>query len=538
MNLYNAEDLKAIDSETYSIFGYPESILMENAGSGSYRKLLKIYGEKYLKKAGITVICGKGNNGGDGFVIARYLLNIGADVKTVILSEFGSYSGISLKNLEILKKFGSKIVEIANENHIDILSRTLADTGLLIDSIFGTGLNRNIGGFFKKIICLINEMSDKYGFDIICVDVPSGLNSDTGSFMGAGIKKNIKSIFTFGGLKPGFYLQDGETFDLGAKTVLIDINHPKHLLEKYRSSLELLTEDDIIAILPVRKKTSTKFDYGHLLVAAGSTGKSGAAYMASLGGFKAGAGLVTLAVPSAINGIMEVKTTEIMTYPLDSGKTQDKKKGFFTVKAAQEIVNNILKGKEALVVGPGIGLHTETASFLFKLITLAGVPMVIDADGLNLLSKNMEILSEKKADIILTPHYKEMERLSGIDRKIIEKDPLKIGREFVKKYGVYLILKGSTMYIFHKNAKDISIQNRHNPLLASGGSGDVLSGVAGSFIAQGVSIYQSLQLSSFLIVYAANILSLKFGDTGAGAVKIASYIPFAIKSLKEKFNRI
>jgi NAD(P)H-hydrate epimerase len=533
MKLYYADNLKNIDSKTYSTFGYSEAVLMENAGSNSYKKLLDIYGENCFKNNIITVICGKGNNGGDGFVIARYLFNAGYNVKTVILSDARLYKGIALSNLKILTKLKSAIIEISKEEDINLLSKILSKTTILIDAVFGIGLNKEISGLYKKVIDLINN---KDNYNVICIDVPSGLNSDNGLFMGTGIKKNIKAVFTYGGLKPGFYLNDGEKLNLYNKIVLIDINHPKSLLEKYHSSIELLTEEAGARFLPLRKLSYTKFDYGHLLIIAGSPGKSGAAYMSSLAGLKSGAGLVTLAVPSAINTIMEIKTTEVMTYPV-----ADKEKGVFNTDSVKDIADNILKGKKAVVIGPGIGLKDETADFLYKLVEKIEVPIVIDADGLNLLSKNMEVLKklkEKKADIILTPHYKEMERLTGIDIKIIEKEPLKIAEEFVKKYGVYLILKDSSMFIFHKNGELKAIQSEHSPLLASGGSGDVLSGLIGSFIVQGVDIYSSLLLSAFLLVYTANNLRLRLGDTGAGASEIALNLPVAIKLLKEKYNSI
>ncbi len=535
MELYFSENLKKIDEESRSSFGYSENILMENAGSGCYRELLNLYGECRLLKAGITVVCGKGNNGGDGFVLSRYLFNSGFNVKTVILADRGSYAGTAKQNLDILINLGAEIVEVSQESGLSFFLEILDTTNILIDAIFGTGLSREIEGFLKTVVGAVNEKGGKNGlnenkeFDIICVDAPSGLNCDTGAFLGAGIKNGIKKIFTFGGLKVGFFVNEGEKLLLGEKATVIDINHPKKLLKKYSAGINLITEAAISKCFSGRKKTGTKFDYGHLLVVAGSSGKSGAAYMASFAGLKGGAGLVTAAVPSKLNDIMGTKTTEIMTYPVAGGDS-----GFFTESGASDISKNILKGKTAVVIGPGIGIDKETKMFLRRLIFEIKVPLVLDADALNILSEDMGYLKEISArtDVVLTPHFKEMERLSGVFRKDIESDPLSAGKKFTEEFGVYLVLKGPSMFIFDKKGRHISIQGIHSPLLASGGSGDILSGLIGSFICGGIGIYEAIRCAAFITAYSAKNLEGLYGDFGAGAVKIAENIPNSINLIR------
>ncbi|MHB1703171.1 MAG: NAD(P)H-hydrate dehydratase [bacterium] len=536
MELYFSDNLKKIDEESYSAFGYSEDILMENAGGGCYREFLKLYDKDFLKKISIAVICGKGNNGGDGFVFSRYLFNSSFNVNIAVLAEKASYKGIAAKNLDILIKLGASIIEVPSEDKISDLENMLEKSNVVVDAIFGVGLNRGLTGFFKKVIEVINEKNNcggnpeclkkiESGYDIICIDVPSGLNADTGEIMDAAITKNIKQIFTFGGLKTGFYINDGEKMLLNEKTVLIDINQPRQLLKKYASGVEIITEKEISRCFKERKKTATKFDYGHLLVVAGSSGKTGAAYMSSLAGFKGGAGLVTAAVPEKLNDIMETKTDEVMTYPVyDDGR------GFFIEKGAEIIKNDLLKGKNAAVIGPGIGLEEETKVFLRKLLSEINIPSVLDADALNILSEDTDILKQtaNKTDLILTPHFKEMERLSGIDRHIIEKDPINIGKKFVKEFGVYLVLKSSSMFIFDKNGEHVSVQCGHSSLLASGGSGDVLGGLIGGFISGGLSLYMSMKCAAFILVYSAKNLEKKYGYFGAGAVKIAENVPVSI----------
>ncbi|MGC8554746.1 MAG: NAD(P)H-hydrate dehydratase [Candidatus Acidulodesulfobacterium sp.] len=523
MELYFSDGLKKIDEESYAVFGYSENILMENAGGGCYREFLKLYDKNFLKKASIAVVCGKGNNGGDGFVFSRCLFNSGLNVNVVVLADKASYKGIAGINLDILVKLGAVITEIPSEDKIPDLENILEKADVVADAIFGVGLNRELTGFFKKVIEIINEKS--FGYDIICIDVPSGLNADTGEIMNAAITENIKKIFTFGGLKAGFYINYGEKLLLNEKTVLIDINQPRQLLKKYGSGIEIITEKEISRCFKERKKTSTKFDYGHLLIVAGSSGKTGAAFMSSLAGFKSGAGLVTAAVPERLNDIMEEKTDEVMTYPVDDGG-----KGFFIEKGAEIIKNDLLKGKNAAVIGPGIGLKEETKVFLRKLLSEINIPAVLDADALNILSEDTDILKQtaKKTDLILTPHFKEMERLSGIDRHIIEEDPIGLGKKFVKEFGVYLVLKSSSMFIFDKNGEHVSIQCGHSSLLASGGSGDVLGGLIGGFISGGMSIYMSMKCAAFILVYSAKNMEKKYGYFGAGAVKIAENIPFSL----------
>lgn len=540
MQLYFSENLKKIDEKSCKVFGYTENILMENAGGGCYRELLNLYGGDFLLKSNITVICGKGNNGGDGFVLSRHLFNAGFNVLTVILAPYDSYSGTAKENLGILNNLGSDIIEIAAEDKLPVLNEILDKTDILADAIFGIGLKRELSGFYKTVIETINQKCEnsgtfkkKSGFDVICVDTPSGFNADTGEFMGAGIKNNIRKIFTFGGLKIGFYLNDGEKLSLSEKIILIDINQPKKLLQEFSPGIDLLTEKEIAGYFSGREKTGTKFDYGHLLVIAGSSGKSGAAFMSSYAGFKGGAGLVTAAVPAKLNPIMESKTDEIMTYPVFDGGA-----GFFIENSASDISKNLLKGKSAVVIGPGIGLNAETRLFLRKLLFGIKVPLVLDADALNILSEDMGFLKEisDKTDIIMTPHFKEMERMTGVDRKAIEKDPLNAGKKFAKEFGVYLILKGSSMFIFDKNGGGVSVQCMHSPLLASGGSGDVLSGLIGAFICGGMSLYGAMKSAAFLLVYSANNLEGEYGDFGAGAVKIAENIPKSANFIKLKKN--
>jgi len=536
MELYFSENLKKIDEESYSSFGYSEDILMENAGGGCYRELLNLYGKSLLRQSAVTVICGKGNNGGDGFVLSRYLFNAGFNPKTVILSEIGSYKGIAKKNLDILINLGAEVTEISKEDKIPDLCVILDRTDILADAVFGVGLNREINGFFKKIIEIINDKNKELkNFDIICIDVPSGLNADTGEFMGAGIVNNIKKVFTFGGLKTGFYINAGEKLLLGEKTVLIDINQPARLLKKHRTGIEIITPEEISKCFRDREKTGVKFDYGHLLVIAGSSGKSGAAFMASYAGFKGGSGLVTAAVPAKLNDIMEIKTVEIMTYPVF-----DDDAGFFKENGAEIIKENLLKGKNAVVIGPGIGLREETKKFLHRILPEIKVPVILDADALNILSEDTDFLKKtaNEADLILTPHFKEMERLSGIDRKIIEKDPITVGKNFAKEFGVYLMLKGSSIFIFDKNGETVSLQCGHSPLLASGGSGDVLSGLIGAFICCGMSLFVSMKCAAFILVYSAKNLENEYGDFGAGAVKITENVPKAVNLLKKQQKEI
>lgn len=529
MKLYFSENLNKIDKESYSSFGYSENVLMENAGGGCYRELLKLYDKNILAKTNFAVICGKGNNGGDGLVLSKYLFNGGFNVKVVILADEDSYKGTAGANLKILANLGADIIKITGGGRLKPLSNILEHSNIVFDAIFGVGLNREISGFFRDVIELINKKSGLCGFDVICIDVPSGLNADSGEFMGTAVKYNIKHIFTFGGLKVGFYINEGESLLLDEKITLIDINQPKKLLNEYYSKTEILSPEDILPLFPDRIATATKFDYGHLLVVAGSTGKTGAAYMASLSGLRGGAGLVTAAIPSELNGIMEIKTTEIMTYPVfDYGK------GFFTEKSAADIIDNALKGKTAVVIGPGIGLNSESKLFLHRLMANIAVPMIIDADALNILSQDLGILKDigGKKDIILTPHFKEMERLTGIDRKTIARNPLKNGLDFVKEFGVNLILKGSSMFIFDKNGIESSIQVKHSTVLASGGSGDILSGLVGSFVCQGMTPLNAMKAASYIIVYSAKDLSSRYGDFGIGALEIANNIPYSVKKLK------
>lgn len=514
MYLVTASEMQQMDRQTIESFGIPGRVLMENAGLGATRVLLDQFDGIINKNVG--VIAGRGNNGGDGFVIARYLAQKGSDVTVYLLAESAGVKGDAAANFKLLAPLNVPVVEMPDEQSFLAHKTGILHQEIWIDALLGTGLKSDVKGYFKKIIEFINTL----GKPVFSVDIPSGLNSDTGQICGACIRAQATATFAFA--KTGHILFPGAEYTGYLK--IIDIGIPDYIAKNIRPKQHLLTPERIRTAFRPRIHDAHKGTTGHVLVVSGSVGKTGAAAMATMSAMRAGAGLVTLAIPESLNPVLETQVLEAMTYPLPETEN-----GIIGESSFDKIID-LLSGKKCLAIGPGLGEAAETKKLVHRIIKESPVTIVLDADGLNNIAGSTEILKKAKAPLILTPHPGEMARLMDSTAGSILKNRINCAREFAQEFNVHLVLKGARTIVAHPDG-NIFINPTGNPGMASGGMGDVLTGIIAGLAAQDLSPESATHAGVYLHGAAADTLAKKIGPFGYLATEVMNAIPSQIKLL-------
>jgi len=514
MIVVTAEEMRELDRLTIQKYGVPSVVLMERAGEGVARALLDSF--RRAARGGVLVVAGKGNNGGDGLVVARLLKKKRIPCEIVLLARKEELSPDAAKNLSAYLKAKGKIFEVGQES-LELLRQRLKGKRLLVDAILGTGLKEEVRGLYAETITLMNAS----GLPIVAVDLPSGLDADRGKPLGTAIMAEM--TVTFGYPKLGQVIHPGPSYV--GKLVVADIGiHPK-AVEEINPRAELLEQRNIRWLVPDREPDTHKGTYGHLLVLAGSRGKTGAAILACRAAMRVGTGLVTLAAPRSLNDIFASSMVEVMTEPL-----KDDSEGV-------ELLNDqgwqrLLDKKSALLFGPGIGIKDWARSALRWLLKNLTVPLVIDADGLNNLAEEVERIRSAKSPPVLTPHPGEMARLIGSDSAAINRDRVGVARSFARDHRCYIILKGARTVIATPEGK-VFINPTGNPGMASGGMGDVLAGILAGLLAQGFNIEDALELGVFLHGFVGDQVAGAKGEMGMIASDIIDALPRGMKTLKE-----
>jgi NAD(P)H-hydrate epimerase len=395
------------------------------------------------------------------------------------------------------------------------VKRDLEKFDILVDGIFGTGLDAEVRGYYREVIDHLNTLQRP----IVAIDIPSGLDADTGKPLGTAIRASL--TITFGLPKIGHLIPPG--FDFVGKVKVIDIGIPKKLMEEEKIPICLLEKEEIQRWLAIPRHPDThKGDYGHLLVIAGSVGKTGAAAMACQAALRMGAGLVTLAIPKSLNAIMEMKLTEVMTEPLPETPKQT-----LSLRAFSSIVR-LCENKKAVIIGPGLGTFKETQSLVLKLIRTLEIPIILDADGLTALATQPKTLPIKNRSVILTPHPGEMARLIRSTVKEVLEDRIGLSKNFSQTQHVHLILKGHPTLIATPKG-EVFINPTGNPGMASGGTGDVLTGMIGGLVCQGFDLLSSLQIAVYLHGMAGDEGVEEVGEKSLIASDIIEKIPALLK---------
>ncbi|MCK4404260.1 MAG: NAD(P)H-hydrate dehydratase [candidate division Zixibacteria bacterium] len=482
MKLVTSSQMKNIDKKTIEGLGIPGLELMEKAGRGTAQVVRQMLADPENKA--VIIFCGRGNNGGDGFVVGRYLSQWGAQVEFFLTAKKNEVKGDAKTNLDKAVDLDLPIVEVLKKDEIP--SRIKAD--LIVDALFGTGFVGEIKGYMKDIIEKINSSK----IPVLSVDIPSGLHADTGEFTGPCIKAN--RTVTMALPKIGHFFFPGK--DKSGKVSVVDIGVPQHVVKEENINLNLTTEEEVRQMIPKRSGDAYKGSCGRVVLIAGSTGMTGAASLASLSCLRAGAGMAILGTPKTLNPVMEIKMTEVMTKPLPDVR----KKGALALRGLGEI-RELLKWGDCYAIGPGLGQHFETIELVRRLVSKLKMPAVIDADGLNALAKDPSILKECKAPLILTPHIGELSRLNSVPSSEIAKNRIRYASEFAKEYNCVLVFKGAPTIISEPGGQTY-VNPTGNAGMATAGSGDVLTGIIVGLLAQMLMLNKDQDIKK-IILYSA-----------------------------------
>lgn len=520
MKVVTAEEMRNIDRVTIEKYGIPGEVLMERAGLSVAEKIRALFDKKK-----VIVLAGGGNNGGDGIAAARNLHNWGWHVRVLLMLREDKLSPDCLSQYRMAKHSG-----VAIEFRKGVAEKDLHGS-LVIDALLGTGINKDVTSFMAEVIRFLNAADVK----VIAVDIPSGISSDSGQIMGAAVQADC--TITFGLPKIGHILYPGAYYS--GQLYVEDIGFPEELLSAESLGFETIEKKSASLLIPERPKYSHKGDYGHVLVIAGSQGKTGAAFMTAKACLRAGAGLVTIGVPETLLNVFQSRVTEEMVLPLsDTGK------GTFSAKAYDQIRNFLDTRADVLAIGPGITVDEETASLSKKILETSTVPMVLDADAINVLAGRKDLLKKVKAPVILTPHTGEMARLltsvagksvkdkdkKGL-RSEIEGNRIAMSRTAAMETGAYFVLKGAPTIVADPEGR-IFINTTGNPGMATAGSGDVLTGMLAGLLGQGMHPVDACRLAVFLHGLAGDTAAEAQGMHSLIASDIIESIPRAFLSLR------
>lgn len=515
MRVVRRDEMRAIDSRGIEEFTIPSLVLMENAGRGVAETV-----EDYVDAEDLSVlcVCGKGNNGGDGFVVARHLANAGADVEIMLLGKIGDLKGDALVNAKIAKAIGLAIVEIIDEGEVERWMEDIDYFDAIVDAVLGTGFKGEAQGMAARAIELINAS----GSFVVSVDVPSGIEAD-GMVKEPQLAVHADLTVTMAYLKPCHLVYPTRSYC--GDVWVADIGIPNTIIDK-EGSLRLMTEDDAAVLIPDRVQWGNKSTFGKVLIVAGSRGMSGAARLTAMASARTGSGLVYLGFPETMADVFDASLLETVKKPLaDTGD------GHLAEKAIEGILA-MADDVKVLAMGPGLGTHPETVKLVQRLLEQWKKPMIIDADGLNALADKAEVLEGKIPPLILTPHPGEMARLIGGEAAEIDRKRLDIAEEYAKKWGTVVVLKGAPTIT--GCPAETWINSTGNSGLASGGTGDVLTGIIAGLVAQGLPLSQAARLGAWLHGFAADIAAEDTGEHSLIAGDLLDYLPLAIAYLYEE----
>ncbi|MFC1949155.1 NAD(P)H-hydrate dehydratase [Chloroflexota bacterium] len=517
MKVVTAEQMMRIDLDCNRT-GLPTSVLMENAGKAVAEEVSQILGT--ADRHNIVILIGPGNNGGDGLVAARYLHDWGTKVSLYLIGQRQEGD----PNLKLVRERDIACIEVAEDKDLGALVESLPSATAVIDALFGTGKSRLLSGNFSQSLEQVSKAKqDKPALKIIALDLPSGLNADSGAADPACLKADY--TITLGFPKVGLFNPPGS--ERAGKITVVDIGIPPHLAEDI--STELITADRARSVLPKRPLGANKGTFGKVLVVAGSINYIGAAYLACSGAMRVGAGLVTLATATSLQPVLASKLTEVTYLPLpESGP------GIISPDAAG-LIRNDLGNYDVLLVGCGLGYNPATAGFIKSLLLEGNIklpPLVLDADALNILADSPGWWQQLTDNAILTPHPGEMARLTGVSVEEVQSDRPGTAKKAATEWHKTIVLKGAYTVVATPEGKSW-ISAIANPGLASAGTGDVLAGVIAGLVAQGIPRHDAATCGVYLHGEAGEVVRASLGDTGMVASDLLPTLPLVIKQLKE-----
>ena len=515
MILLTAEQSRELDRLSQVKYGVDSYELMTNAGDAVSRTIARRWREAMAR--GVLVVSGKGNNGGDGFVAARRLHQLGERVRTVLLARRADLRGDAARACGDLARVGGVIIEVTDEATLGAAMGS-EPMGVIVDAIFGTGLNAEVRGLPRRAIEMINTCEAP----VVAVDIASGVNSDSGSVMGSAVRAT--ATVTFGFAKYGHVSYPAA--ELCGCLEIADIGFAPQALSDLAPRGQFLERIDALALIRPRADNTHKGTYGHPLIVAGGRGKSGAALLAARGALRAGAGLVTVAIPESVSAIVASGQAELMTEPMPDHD------GHFEASGTIQRLERLVAGKSALIVGPGMGASADTRRIVEWLVHSAKpeCPLLLDADALNVLAPvPQDLRTGASRSIVLTPHPGEMARLLGVSTREVNSERIVSARKLAEMTGAGVLLKGARSVIITPD-QVVCVNSSGNPGMGTPGMGEVLSGIIGSLLGQGMILADALKLGVFIHGYAADRVAARIGPAGYVASELADELPSAFVS--------
>jgi NAD(P)H-hydrate epimerase len=514
MRILNAAQMREADRATIHDVGIPSVVLMENAGRQIVAALESLYDD--LAERRVAIVAGKGSNGGDGFVVARTLHQRGVETSVFLVGRVAEIKGDARINLDILGRLGVTVVEVADESAWELHFSEVSPHDLVIDAMFGTGLSTPLQGLHQTVVADLNAS----GIPIVSIDLPSGMSADTPELIGDCIEASV--TVTLGAPKLPLVLPPAE--QKSGEVVIADIGIPAGVVEQLEGPrIELITRDALRPLIPPRAPDAHKGDFGRVLIVAGSLGKTGAAALAADGALRSGAGLVTVACPRSCLPIIAAYGREYMTEALE-----ETPHGTVHFAAAEAILGI---DADVIAIGPGLGRGEGVATFVRELVERSEVPLVLDADALNAVADEPTVLQGREGrDLIITPHPGEMARLMGCRTDDVQADRLGMAQDFARRHQVYVVLKGYRTLIATPEGP-VFVNPTGSPGMATGGTGDVLTGMVAAWLAQLLDAEAACQVAVYLHGAAGELADADTGEISMVAGDLADHIGDALLEL-------
>ena len=508
MKLVTAKEMKALDVQAQTDYAMPGILLMDNAAQAVaeavHEALTALEGER------VVIFCGGGNNGGDGLGAARWLQSYGVSVRAFVVgAALDAVQGDAALELAMFTKAGGRVEALSTEDDWVLAELAASKADVLVDALLGTGFHGELEGDVLRACELLNK-SEKY---ILAIDIPTGVNADNGAVSENAVRAD--HTVTMALVKTGLLLYPGREYC--GDIELADISMPVKLVEEYQSDKYRLTDEIVRELLPLRKANAHKGDAGRVVICAGSPGYTGAAALASDAAVKAGAGLVSLYTPLSSRDVLAIKLTEVMVHGL-----LERMPGILGGGAASDVASSA-EAADVLAIGPGLGTSESTQEAVRTILQKITTPVVIDADALTALAGHTEILAAMQAQKVLTPHPGEMARLTGLEIAEIQADRINVAKKYAEQWQAIVVLKGAPTVIGCPNGT-VYVNSTGNSSLATGGSGDVLTGIIAGLAAQEISLQEAAICGVYLHGLAAELTGI---DIGLAAGELAALLPQA-----------
>ena len=516
MRILTAAQMREADRRTIEEIGIPSIVLMENAGRQVVGAMEAAFDD--LDQRRVAVLCGRGNNGGDGFVVARTLHQHGIDVGVFLLGQVADVEGDAKTNLNVLGRLGVTVVEIPDSEAWELHGPEITTHDLLVDAVFGTGLTKPLGGMLQTAVGDINSAE----LPVVAVDVPTGLAADTHELIGEAIQADV--TVTLGAPKLPLVLPPGDS--RVGDLVVADIGIPREVIDGVEGPrLALLTRAELRSVIPPRPSDAHKGDFGRVLVVAGSTGKTGAAHLAGLGALRSGAGLVTIATPRSCVPTVAAAAPEYMTLPLP--ESEDGHVGRDALSQLLELPCDVI------AVGPGLGTGAGATALVHGLLDQATVPLVLDADALNaVVAEPGRLRGREGSALIITPHPGEMARLARTTTEQVQANRVETARGFATSQKLYVVLKGARTLIATPDGS-VFVNLTGNPGMATGGTGDVLTGGTAAWVAQLLDAAAASKVAVHLHGLAGDLAAKSHGQVAMTATDLVAELGRAVTEMQQ-----